>query len=188
MQKKLILIVGLAGSGKSTISRFIKDKFNADIFHTGDIIREEVRRRELERTTKNEILIANWFFANRKREKIIIERIAEKIKKSNKKIIVIEGLTTYENLKYLEKLVEIKPIVLSIITTLNVRVKRESKRGRFGKKRNIEYVKSRDDFEKSRGIGKLMKKADYTIDNSRLSKKQANDKVYKLIKEILDWF
>jgi dephospho-CoA kinase len=180
--------VGLAGSGKSTISRFIKDKFNADIFHTGDIIREEVRRRGLERTTKNEILIANWFFANRKREKIIIERIAEKIKKSNKKIIVIEGLTTYENLKYLEKLVEIKPIVLSITAALNVRVKRESKRGRFGKKRNIEYVKSRDDLEKSRGIGKLMKKADYTIDNSRLSKKQANDKVYKLIKEILDWF
>ena len=185
MSKKLILIVGLAGSGKSTISKFIKNKFNADVFRTGDIIREEIRRKGLERTTKNEISIANWFFANRKREKIIIERIAEKIKKSNKKIIVIEGLTTYENLKYLEKLVEIKPIIFSVTTTLNMRVKRESKRCRFHKKRNTEYVKSRDDFEKSRGIDKLMKKADYTIDNSKLNKKQTNERANRIMKEIL---
>ena len=185
MPKKLILVVGLTGSGKSSISKFIKGKFNAGVLRTGDIIREEIRRRGLGRTTKNEILIANWFFANRKRERIIIERIAEKIKKSNKKIIVIEGLTTYENLRYLEELAKIKPVIFSVVATLNVRVDRESKRGRFGKKRNIEYVKSRDDFEKGRGILLLMKKADYTIDNSLLNKKQTNAIIDKVMREIL---
>jgi dephospho-CoA kinase len=185
MPKKLILVVGLAGSGKSTVSKFIKDKFKAGVFRTGDIIRDEVRRRRLERTTKNEVSIANWFFANRKREKIIIERIAEKIIKSDKKIIVIEGLTTYENLKYLEKLVKIKPIIFSITSTLNVRVKREAKRGRFRRKENTEYVKSRDKFEKKRGIGELMRRAGYKIDNSKMNIEQTNAAVQKIVKKIL---
>lgn len=186
MPKKLILVVGLSGSGKSTVSNFIKKRFNADVFRTGDVIRDEVRKRGLERTTKNEILVANWFFANIKRERIIIERIAEKIIKSDKKIIVIEGLTTYENLRYLEKLVKIKPIIFSITATLNVRVKREAKRGRFNRKEDTEYVKSRDRFEKKRGIGELMRRADYKIDNSKTGIEQTNAAVRKIVKKILD--
>ncbi len=184
MPKKLILIVGLPGSGKSTTADFIKKEFNAEVVHSGDIIREEIKKRGLEYTPKTDALIAHWFHTGG-REKLIVKKVWDKIRKSKKKLIVIEGLRSEEQLKYLEKLAKTKPIIISIIASFKVRVKRELKRGRFGKKETISYLKFREKLEKSHGIEGLLKKANYKIDNSKLTIKQTNTKISKIIKEIL---
>ena len=87
MQKKLILIVGLPGSGKSTVADFLKNKFNAVIVHSGDIIREEIKRRGWEYNPKTDALIAHWFHTGG-RERLVVERVWIKIKKSRKKLII----------------------------------------------------------------------------------------------------
>ncbi len=187
MQKKLILIVGLSGSGKSTVSNFIKKRFNADVFLSGDIIRDEIKKRGWKYNKENDSYIANWFNLDR-REKLLVKRILSKAKKSKKNLVVLEGHRSDQDLKYLKEMSKTKPFVIAIKTPFNVRARRLLKRKKRFDEDPIKYLRSRDKEEKSHGILKLMKKADYTIDNSRLSKKQANDKVYKLIKEILDRF
>lgn len=184
MPKKLIVILGLPGSGKSTAADFIKKEFNADVFHSGDIVREEIRKRGLEYTPKTDALIAHWFHTSG-RERLLVKRVWDKMKKSKKKLIVIEGLRSDEQLKYLEKLAKTKLTIISIIASFNVRANRELKRGRFGKEETITYLKFREKLEKSHGIGGLLKKADYTIDNSKLSVKQTNFKISKIMKKIL---
>jgi dephospho-CoA kinase len=180
---KIILVVGLPGSGKSTVSDYIRDEFDASVFLSGDIIREEVRRRGLKYTPENDAKIAHWFHTGR--EMIVVRRIWAKAKKSKRKIIVIDGFRSEKELKYLEKIAKARPYVISVVASQDVRVGRELSRGRFGKKESVEYVKFRDKLEKSHGIMGLMAEADYKIDNSHLSVKQSEARVYKIIKELV---
>ena len=181
---RMILIVGLPGSGKSTVANYIRERFGAGIFISGDIIREEIKRRGLRYTPENDSKIAHWFHTSG-REKLLINRLWAKIRKSKKEIIVIDGLRSDDQLRRLVKLAKSKTFIISIVASQNVRVKRELKRGRFGKNESAKYVKFRDKLEKSHGIMTLMKKADYTIDNTHLSVRQGNARTYKIIKEIL---
>ncbi|OGI12512.1 hypothetical protein A3K64_01245 [Candidatus Micrarchaeota archaeon RBG_16_36_9] len=184
MQKKLILIVGLPGSGKSSAADFIKRKYDAGIVHSGDIIREEVKRRGLEYTPQNDALIAHWFHSSG-REKLVVKRIWNKIKNSKKNLIVIEGLRSEKQLKYLKAIAKTRPIIISVLASFNVRVKRELKRGRFGNKESIEYLKFRDKLEKKHGEDKLIRKADYKINNSKLNIRQTDAKIYEIMRKIL---
>lgn len=184
MPKKLILIAGLSGSGKSSVSKFIKDKFKADVFLSGDIIRDEIKRRGWKYNKENDSYIADWF--NLKgREKLLVKRILSKAKKSKKNLVVLEGFRSDQDLKYVKQITKTKPFVIAIKTPFNVRARRLLKRKkRFGED-TIKYLRFRDKEEKSHGILKLMEMADCTIDNSLLSKKQTNDKVYKILEKII---
>ncbi len=184
MKKKLIVIVGLPGSGKSTAAEFIKKKFNSVIFHSGDVIREEIRRRGLKYTPKTDALVARWFHRSG-REKLLVSRIWGEIEKSNKKLIVVEGLRSYVQLRYLERVAMARPFVIAILASFNVRLGRELKRKRFGKDESVSYLRLRERIEKSHGIEMLIKKADYKIDNSKLSIRQTNVRICKIVKEIL---
>jgi len=184
MLKKLILIVGLPGSGKSTAVEFIKKEFNADIFHTGDIIREEVKKRGLNYTPKTDAFIAHWFHTGG-RERLLVKRVWDKVKKSKKNLIVIEAFRSTKNLKHLKKIARTKPVVIAIVSSFNVRVKRGLKRGRFGKEESVKYLRFRDRLEKGHGIEGLIKKADYKINNSKLSKKQTHAELSKIVKKII---
>ena len=184
MLKKLVLIVGLPGAGKSSAADFIEKRFNADIVHSGDIIREEIKRRGLRYTPENDALIAHWFHTGG-RERLVVKRVWNKIKRSKKNLIVIEGLRSEKQLRYLEDVAKERPVIISIVASFKVRVGRELKRGRFGKKESIKYLRFREKLEKSHGEWKLIKKADYTIDNSKLNMRQTDARVYKIIKKIL---
>lgn len=184
MKKKLILVVGLSGSGKSTVSNFIKKGFNADVFLSGDIIRDEIKRRGWKYNKENDSYIANWFNLDR-REKLLVKRILSKAKKSKKNLVVLEGFRSDQDLKYLKELSKSRSFVIAIKTPFNVRVKRLLKRKkRFGED-TIKYLRFRDKEEKGHGVIKLMEKADYIIDNSKLGKRQTNKKIEKIMKEIL---
>ena len=187
MSQKLVLIVGLSGSGKSTVSNFIKKRFNADVFLSGDIVRDETKRRGLSYTPENDSKIAHWFNL-KNREKLLVKRMLSKARKSKKNIVVLEGFRSDQDLKYLEEMSKTKPFVIAIKASFNVRARRLLKRKkRFGED-TIKYLRFRDKEEKGHGVIKLMKKADFAIDNSRLNKKQTNDKVFNAMKEILKRF
>lgn len=89
MQKALILIIGLPGSGKSFAAFIIKKHFNAKVFETGNIIREEIKSRNWEYTPENDMKVRLWFHSGR--EHLIIERLWKKMR-NEKGIVVIDGL------------------------------------------------------------------------------------------------
>ena len=181
--KKIILIVGLPGSGKSLASEIIKRKFKAEKFSSGDIIREEIKRRGWKYTPENDRKIADWFHTG-DREKLLVKRTWSKIKNSRRKYIVIDGLRSVEGYVYLKNIAESKPIIISILAPFNVRVKREIARGRFGKTGIASYLRNRDKSEGKIGVNKLMRKADFRIYNPNISKKQFEKRVLDIVKKI----
>src|SRR3972149_8117231 len=98
--KKIILIVGMPGSGKSLASEIIKKKFKAEKFSSGDIIREEIKRRGWKYTPENDRKIADWFHTG-DRENLLVKRTWNKIRKSKRKYVVIEGFRSVEGYNYL---------------------------------------------------------------------------------------
>ncbi|MFH1473754.1 MAG: AAA family ATPase [Candidatus Aenigmatarchaeota archaeon] len=181
--KKIIVIVGLPGSGKSLAAEIIKKMFNADSFKSGDIIRDEIKRRGLKYTPENDSIAAHWFNVNG-REKLLSRRLWGKVKKSKKDLIVLDGFRAPEQFKYLRETYKGKPVIIFIKSSFKVRAERELERKRFGKQENKEYLRHRDKLEKSHGLMETIKKADYTIDNSKLTKKQLESRVVKLMEKI----
>jgi dephospho-CoA kinase len=184
MKKALILIVGLPGSGKSFAADVIKKHFHAKGLKTGDIIREEIKRRGLRYTPENDAKMRLWFHSGR--EHLIVERLWKKMK-NYKGIVVIDGLRSPKELAMFKKFYKDKIFLLKIHSSFKIRAQRAIKRGRFGKLESIKYLKERDKSELSELIGlkQLLKKADYTIDNSELTRKQMERKVVSLIRSIL---
>ena len=181
--KKIIVIVGLPGSGKTLAAEIIKKRFKAATFKSGDIIRDEVKRRGLKYTPENDSKIAHWFNTNG-REKLLSRRLWDKVKRSKKDLIVLDGFRAPEQLKHLKETYKGKPVVIYMNSSFKVRAERKLRIRRFGKQKNKEYLRHRDKLEKSHGIIETIKKADYTIDNSKLTKKQLESRVVKLMEKI----
>lgn len=184
MQKIIILVVGLPGSGKTSVSNHIKEKFGAAVLKSGDVIRDEIKRRGWKYTTETDAEIAEWFHT-REREKMLVRRLWAKMKRSRKKIIVIDGFRVYENYTYLRKIAKREPFIIAVSSSTDVRVKRLLKRHRFGKDETRKYIKSRDKQEKRHGVMRLVKRANYKINNDKLSRRQTNARISKIIKEII---
>jgi dephospho-CoA kinase len=181
---KIFVVVGMPGSGKSFAADIIAKHLKTRVFRTGNRIRDEIKRRGLKYTPENDAKIAHWFHTGG-REKLIIKRTWDKIKKYKKKFIVVEGCRAPEEVRLLEKISKTKPIIIATKATQKVRVKRTMGRKRFGPQQSKEYLKSRDKLELSHGQGKLIKMAHYTIDNSNLTKKQEEKKVKKLLNSLI---
>jgi len=184
MKKALILIVGLPGSGKSFAADVIKKHFHAKVLETGDVIREEIKRRGWDYNPENDKKVRLWFHTGR--EHLIVKRLWEKIK-NYRGVVVIDGLRSPKELAIFKKIYKGNIFLIKIKSSFKVRAQRSIKRGRFGKLESVKYLKERDKSELSElvGLKQLLRKADYTIDNSKLTKKQMEEKVVNLIKKII---
>ena len=184
MKKALILIVGMPGSGKSFAASVIKKHFHAKTLKTGDVIREEIKKRGLPYTPENDKKMRLWFHFGR--EHLIVERLWKNMK-NEKGIIVIDGLRSTKELNMLKKMYKGKIFLIKLKASFKVRVQRELERGRFEKQETLKYLKDRDKSETSElvGLRVLLKKANYIIDNSNLTKKQTEKRIIYLIKKTI---
>jgi len=184
MKKALILIVGMPGSGKSFAAEVIRKHFHAKTLKTGDVIRDEIKRRRLPYTPENDTKVRLWFHTGR--EHLIVERLWKKMK-NHKGIVVIDGLRSPKELAMFKKLYKGQIFLIKIKSSFKVRTQREIERGRFGENESVKYLKERDKSESSKlvGLKQLLKKADYSLDNSKLTKKQMESKVVSLVKQLL---
>lgn len=161
----LVCITGMPGSGKTTVAKIIRKDFSARIFSTGDVIRDEIKRRGLKYTPENDKKVAVWFHSGR--EALLIARLCRKIKKCKNKIIVIEGLRAEAEPELIEKFLKAKPVIIAVNAGFAIRHKREFARKRFVFDRETEmYLRERDARELKYGLDKLIKSADYKISNS----------------------
>lgn len=184
MKKALILIVGLPGSGKSFAADVIKKHFHAKVLKTGDVIREEIKRRGWKYNPENDKKVRLWFHSGR--EHLIVKRLWEKMK-NYKEVVVIDGLRSPKELAIFKRIFKGNIFLIKIKSSFKVRAQRSIKRRRFGKLESVKYLKERDKSELSDlvGLKQLLRNADYTIDNSKLTKKQMEKRVVNLIKSII---
>lgn len=184
MKKALILIIGMPGSGKSFAASVIKKHFHSKVFENGDIIREEIKRRGWKYTPENDKKMRLWFHSGR--EHLLFERMKKKIN-HEKGLIVIVGVRSPKEFAMYKMYFKGKIFLIEIRASFKVRAQRELERGRFGKQESIKYLKDRDRSETSDLVGLkcLLKEADYTIDNSKLTKKQTEKRIIGLIKRII---
>lgn len=173
----------MPGSGKTTVANVAKD-LGIFTITTGDIIREEIKRRGLEYNETNDQKIGDWFHKYG-RERELMRRVIDKIITANHPDpIVIEGLRSPEQINELKKrLWREKLSILTVHCSPNLRREREKNRPRFNKK-GYRHIIMRDKRELSRGLGNLIAMADYVVINDKSLeefKRTVKDKLIKIL-------
>jgi len=177
----IFIVVGLPASGKSVLAKALAKKFHAKYIATGDIVREEIKRRGLRYTPETDKKMRNWFHAGR--EHLIATRLWKKIKSSE--IVFVDGFRSPLEKRVLVKISKTRPMVISVEASFEVRAKRLKARHRFSGAETNSYLRKRDRSELSFGLGKLMRNADFRINNNRLTEKQTTKRAEAILMKIL---
>jgi len=175
----ILCIVGLPGSGKTQVARYLKKKrfFRISL---GDFIRKELSDKKLKRTKKIDSLIS-LFFHRVGKDVLLAKQSVDFLKKTKYKNAIIDGCRDMREVNYIKK--HMNDVYLVAVTCpTKLRYARQKGRKRFKTLTN-EYLRERDEREISYGVKKLISKADYTIDN-RGTMQQFEQKIDTLIKKI----
>ena len=111
---------------------------------------------------------------------MVIERLLSQLKGKNN---VIEGLRDPKQVKELEKKTGKRPVIIAIKSNFEFRLKRELTKKRFHDMTRKD-LKKRDIAELKLGEGELIKRADYVIDNTNLTKEELKEKINKILQGI----
>jgi len=167
--KKLFLIIGAPGSGKTTDAQLIAQNNKDEIVHysTGDLLREEVASQsELGKIIKSYIDNGNLVPLE-----IVIDTIKNAIEKAPKNIVLIDGFPrSVEQMQALDKMLKNNPDI-DLVSVIEVEVSEDTARERvLGRARgaddNVEvfnnrmkvYLEPLDEIEKFYDAqGKLIK-------------------------------
>lgn len=185
--KKVIATVGMAGSGKTEIIKYLQGKYNWKNVYFGDATFERIKKEKLELNYKNE---------RATREKIReelgmgayailalpkIEKILE-----NDKIVLVESLYSWEEYKILKNKFGNSFITIATYASPATRFKRLAQRNNERPIKSLEEFNTRDYTEiENTDKGGPIARADYTIVNeSSIDEYKKN--IAKTINKILD--
>ena len=154
----VIGITGNSGSGKTSISKLLKEEFQTDIINADEIVKEmsmpgEVYYNEIIKVFGKDILLENReinkpkladiiFNSNEKRDvlnsltfKYIVEEIKKRADLSKSEIVIIDAPLLIES-----KLNEICDIVISVIADEDIKLKRICKRDNIDEKTALNRI------------------------------------------------
>jgi dephospho-CoA kinase len=159
--KTVIVVVGMPGAGKSLASS-VAAKRRVPVFVSGDIIREEAKRRNLSPSKEN---LGRLMLKIREEEGMgaVAKRLAPLIEKIDGNIFVYEGARNIEEIEELNK--KYRVFTIAIHASPESRYRRLLKRGRSDRPRNWADFRERDERELKVGVGKLIAIADRVVEN-----------------------
>jgi dephospho-CoA kinase len=173
-KRRIIIVVGSIGSGKSEASGYIKSK-GIPMFRTGDVIRGEVIRRGLTLNPKNSEMIARRY-REEKGMDIAARMVWEQIRKLSPKkypIVCVEGPRDMYEISYLAGHADIVMLVIDAPLVLRFRRAKHRKGSHLEPKtrdaNDFKEFKWRDDSENERGQKDVINTKKYprfVIDNS----------------------
>lgn len=146
-QKKKILlaIVGLPGAGKTAAAKYLAER-NGEVIEFGKVVNEYIEKHKLAHNETNHKKIRESL---RKKYGMAVFAISneKKIKKAFKKnkIVVIDGMRSWEEYEYLKKSLKgVKIVLVALYADKELRYKRIEARGYrvhlFGEKRDIDEL------------------------------------------------
>lgn len=173
--------IGLTGtnaSGKTTVLRYLTSKGFLH-FSLSDILRDELKARQLEASRENLIQIGNEL-RNNFGASVLADRIIQKLDSQNS---VIDSIRNPSEVAVLRKLPDF--ILLSLDAPIEARFQRAQMRQRQENATTLEEFKKMEDLEKSsdpnaQNIVACMNLADYKIFND-----STPAKLFKALDEIL---
>lgn len=154
----LLLLTGLARSGKDTAARYISEKYGfVWLDMSRDALEPEIKRRNMARTKEN-LSLCGDILRKEHGMAIVAQRIADIIRQKSIHNAVISGLRSPEETQYFKKLAE--PEGKCIL--LKITAETEKRRMRADAK-----IDERDLNDiRSKGFGKVLEMSDYAIENN----------------------
>lgn len=183
MIKKLILVTGMPGSGKSIV-REIAEELGIPVIVMGDVIREEVKRRGLKEEAKNYELVMKDIRA-KLGDQIVAKITAKKIELIKADIVFIDGVRSLKEVKYFKEIAN-NVLTIALLSPFRTRLKRLLLRNRLGDPKNEKELDERDMEELELGLGDVIAKADYYIINDDKPKDIFKEDVRRAIIHLIE--
>ena len=165
MTISIVAVCGMPGSGKGEFSRVV-EKFDIPIFSMGDMVREELRKREMPETPENVGHVAvdlREKFGDGVLAKRLIPHIESQV--TQNKLIIIEGIRGVAEYDAFKEHWDENFKLLAIESDTEIRWNRIKTRGR-GDDGDREAFDVRDTREKSWGLEKLLSLSEIQIKNN----------------------
>ena len=165
---KIIALVGMPGAGKGTCTTYISEKYGVPLIHFGNMVYEEVQRRGLD-NVKDEKFVREDM---RKQggPAVLAHHVARKTKEaldSGAKGVVLDGLYSWSEYKYLHEMFGDDLITIAITAPRALRYERVVNRKDGHRQYTAEQVKERDIAEiENLEKGGPIAFADYTLVNT----------------------
>lgn len=192
MANKLISVVGMAGSGKSEVSEYLKLKRNFGYVRFGQIVLDKVKElgrkpsEDLERKIREELRAKHGMEAMAKLNTPIINKL---ISKSD---VIADSIYSWEEYTFLKDKFADELIIIAVFASPKTRYMRlENRAGRHGSDPDLRFRSFSQEESKARDYAEIEKlhkagpivMADFLVDNnSSISK--LHQQIDKIIEDI----
>jgi dephospho-CoA kinase len=179
-RRKLILVTGMAGSGKTTLSKIVREAGYKVLF-MGDVIRELARQQGLDPTPENIGMLATEI--RQEGQDAVARRCIELLRKGySNELVFIDGVRSLAEVNAFKEVYDV--VLVAIHASPISRYKRLTKRGRSDDPKSWEEFKDRDERELNFGIGNSIASADFMIVNDNGFDKLEN-KFHEVISKVI---
>ncbi len=160
-KRRLLLITGMAGSGKTTLANLLRDR-GYSVFTMGDVIRNEVRMRNLPPTPENLGEMAEEIRRSGGDAAVAKKCVPLIIGEPNNKV-ALDGVRSLDEVYAFEEAFDVYTVVVH--ASPETRFMRLKNRGRSDDPTNRQVFRERDHRELSFGMGDAIAMSDYIIMN-----------------------
>ena len=160
-KRRLLLITGMAGSGKTTLANLLRDK-GYSVFTMGDVIRQEVRMRNLSPTPENLGEMAEDIRRSGGDAAVAKKCVPLIIGEPNNKV-ALDGVRSLDEVYAFEEAFDI--YLVAAHASPETRYKRLRNRGRSDDPTNRQVFRERDHRELGFGMGDAIAMSNYIITN-----------------------
>jgi dephospho-CoA kinase len=160
-KRRLLLITGMAGSGKTTLAHLLMDR-GYSLFTMGDVIRNEVRMRNLPSTPENLGKMAEDI---RKTggEDAVAKKCVPLILSDPNPRVALDGIRSLDEVRNFEEAFD--TYLIAVHASPTTRYERLKNRGRSDDPSNIQIFRERENRELGFGMDRAIALSDYIITN-----------------------
>lgn len=182
MAKIILGLVGPIASGKGTVCQYLKDEHEAQIFRFSTMLRDVLDRFYIEQSRENMQALSSSL-RQTFGDELMAKTIANDVKNSQAKIIILDGVRRPADIKYLQELPEFH--LVTINAEQKIRFERIIKRGENSDDTQKTFTEFQSDElqEAEIQIMNVAQSAEFHLDNNG-SKEKLNQQIEDIFNKL----